>query len=357
MRILYLAMESSNWVINLCNKFCELGNTVTCIIQTLDDYDKENPLPEHEDLKVIRIPYAAFTTPLVFEKTVLPKIRDDKYDIVFGSHTPVSPIAQALANMYKIPYGIMILDIPTDLMRNERWRMMQWEFWFPILKTANTIIFNTHVARDEYEKYTHQYFPDDFVIPYGTNFPEKHRKSGKDIKGDYVISVCRLTKLKNCSLIPKALSHLSSIKKYVAIGRDCGELKEIKELCDKHVIEFEHYSEISEDKKYELIRDSAMMIYPQSTEYIGGLAPFEAMWVNKPVLVPNLKVLRELYSNFPIYFDNNDELDLAESISFIYALRESIKYKLVHNADMYAESVASYDKMAKDMLKIMEKVL
>ena len=50
MNILYLGAESANWVINLCNKFCEQGHTVTCVIQTVDEYDGENPIPLHEDI-------------------------------------------------------------------------------------------------------------------------------------------------------------------------------------------------------------------------------------------------------------------------------------------------------------------
>jgi len=35
---------------NLCNEFCEQGHEVNCIIQGLDEYDKDNPVTIHKNL-------------------------------------------------------------------------------------------------------------------------------------------------------------------------------------------------------------------------------------------------------------------------------------------------------------------
>ena len=198
MRILYIGAESANWIINLCNKFCEQGADVTCVVQQSDEYDKENPVKEHKKLTRINIENGKFFEPnFVFNKLLLP-VKQNNFDIVFGSHMPVSPLVKGLAEKLNVPWGIMVLDIPTDLMRVDRRRMRNWLYWFDVCKYADTMIFNTRVARDEYEKFTSQYFFDDHIIPYAINMPAKYDMAGVDVKGDYILSICRLTPIKNC---------------------------------------------------------------------------------------------------------------------------------------------------------------
>lgn len=346
MNILYLAMESANWVINLCNEMCNQGHTVTCFVQMTDDYDRDNPPQEHENLKVFKLPMETFYTGKGFEP-YFERLRTEKFDMIFGSHGPVTPMVHFLGKNLNTPWGIMLLDIPTDLIQVQPQRAEMWRRWFPYFEQADEMVFNTYVARDEYEKFTGKRFPDENVVVYGTNLLPQFRDSGKDIRGDYIVSVCRLTPLKNCSIIPKALNMISGIDKYIAIGRDGGELELIRKLCNQYGIEFEHKVEITEEHKYELIRDSAMLIYPQKTPYIGGLSPFEGMWCGKKVVVPDLKVLRDLYGDGATYFKNDDENDLIRAIMEIAPQ--------THGAQI-AEERASYSTMSKGLIDIFKRM-
>lgn len=354
MNILYLAGESANFVIALCNEFCNQGHTVTCVAQTADEYDKENRIPSHEnlDLRFKKLPFDnidSLAPELIFE------LQDKKFDIVFGSHTPISPLVKRLGEMMRVPWGIMLLDIPSDLMEQDVLRMRNWLYFFDILKFAPTLIFNTETARDEYFKFTKQFFPDKHVVPYATHMPEKFDMAGKDIKGDYVVSVCRLTPVKNCNLIPRALSLLDRKLGYVAIGRDRGDLSVIKDICEKNNIEFKHFEDVSEEEKFELIKNSSMLIYPQNTAYIGGLSPFEGMYAGKPVLTLDFKVLQDLYKN-NVFYTKNDALEMAESIAFINSLNPKLKADIVEKANQYAKKTASFENMAGGMLKIFKEV-
>ena len=337
MNILYIGLESSNWVINLCNNFCNKGHKVTCVVQGLDEYDKENPIERHKNLEVIYIPYETFLNPLEFRKQRFYHFIDKNFDVIFGSHVFIAPVVQLLGETLGKPWGLMLLDIPTHLMRVERQRMKSWSVYFDILKRADAIIFNNHVARDEYERYTGIRLPDSCVITYGTNLIDKFQNSGIDKKGDYIISVCRLISQKNCSLIPKALGLINCIKKYVAVGIDQGELEYIKRLCELHNIEFVHYDNVTEKKKFELIRDSAMMVYPQNTEFIGGLSPWEGMFVGKPVVVSRLKVLSDLYKENAVYFENDNSLSLAKEISFLYNIKPELTRPLREKASEFTK--------------------
>jgi len=271
MKILYIAGESANWVINLCNEICELGNDVTCVVQQVDEYDKDNPIKLHPRLSRINVDYNIMFNPLLLELELKKnKLLGDNivYDIIYASHAPTSIVINYLGRKYRTPWGVMLLDIPTNLIQEQRPRALQWQQWFEQMKYANSITFNTFVARDEYYKYTNQWFSNDNVITYAVNVPEKFHKSGIDIKGDYVISAFRLTKDKNASMITKALALLDYPIKQVVIGRDNGDLKNILTIGKENNVEIIYKNMVSEEEKYELIKNSSCLIYPQLSDYI-----------------------------------------------------------------------------------------
>lgn len=355
MNILYFGAESANWVINLCNRFCEQGHTVTCVIQTVDEYDGENPIPLHENLTRIDVGFKEFFNPTLMKSKLMMTMANSKFDIAFGSHAPISPVVADIAKTYRLPWGIMLLDIPTDLMRENRNRMRQWLYWFEVLKYADVMIFNTYVARDEYEKFTGQYFSDEYVIPYAINMPKEYDNTGIDIKGDYVVSICRLSEIKNCLEIPVALSRLEKKPKYVAVGRDNGQLEKIRRWCKQSNIEFKHYEMVSEEEKFKLIKNSALLVYPQRSEYIGGLSPFEGMYCGKPVITRDYKVLKDLYHVNVTYYNNVD--DLAKEINYVMN-REKIRLKPeLEAANAYSKSFASFSNMGHKILNVIKKVV
>jgi len=356
MKILYLGGESANWVVNLCNELCTLGHEVTCVTQGLDEYDSENPVDLHKNLKKINVDYKDFMVADRMKNKLIVTLTNEKFDIIVGSHAPVSTAVSELSKLLGIPYVIMLLDIPTDLMRTARFRTMTWFKWFESMKFADGIIFNTYVARDEYQKYTGQYFDDSYVIPYAINMPEEYDNSGIDIKGDYVLSVCRLTDIKNCGEIALALAHLEKPLKYIAVGRDRGALANMKEACGHYNIPFEHREMVTEKEKFELIKNCAMLIYPQQTEYIAGLSPLEAMYCGKPALVRNYKILRDLYGRHAVYY-NNTAASLADTISIIRGIHKRIIKPKLEEANKYVKQIASFKLMATRMNDVLKKAV
>ena len=357
MKILYLGSESANFVTHTCNALCRQGHEVTMVVQELDEYDKENPVPLHENLKRINIEYGNYFKPKYVFHKLLADMQTNKYDLIFGSHVPVSPVIEELARTYKLPWGIMILDIPTHTMKTQRNRMRTWLYWFDVIKFADILIFNNTIARDEYYKYTNQWFPDKNVIHYGTNMPEEYKGVGLDIEGDYVLSICRLHPWKNCKLIAQALSQLNTKLKYIAVGRDVGELNLIKKLCKDYNVPFEHKGVVSEKEKWELIKNCKMFIYPQRTNYIAGQATLEAMWVGKPVLTGNYGILKELYGDYPIYFDATSPSNLASKIALVNSLKPEFTREKRESGINHAYETANYDKMGEQMTKIFKDMI
>jgi len=348
MKILYIAGESANFVVSTCNALCEQGHDVTCVVQQLDEYDKDNPVPEHRKLTRINVGYEIMFNPLAMKKELLDKVPDKKFDLIFGSHAPVCPVLFDLSRTYKVPWGVMLLDIPTHTMKIERGRMKQWNYWFEILKQADIVLFNNTICRDEFYKYTNNWFPDDHVIHYGTFMPQEHENSGIDIEGDYVLSICRLHPIKNCKLIPKAMSMLKKDMKYIAVGRDSGELELIKEICKINDIEFIHKSMITEEEKWNLIKGCAMFVYPQDTEYIAGQATLEA---------GDFGILKELYGDYPFYFDTKNAEDLATKMSFVRSLKKDTLKIMSEDASEHAYKTSNYDTMGEKMSDIFRRYL
>jgi len=351
MNILYFGGESANWVINLCNEFCKQGHKVTCVVQQLDEYDKNNPVKEHENLTRINVDYSTMFSPEKMLQKIL--LLNKTFDIVYGSHTPVSPTVYHIARTLSLPWGIMILDIPTNQINEERGRALQWQYWFDVMKYANSITFNTYVARDEYYNFTHQWFPNENVITYAVSVPDKFVKSGVNIKGDYVVSAFRLTTQKNANLITRALAKIDLPIKQIVIGRDNGDLKTIKDMAEKNNVEVIHYEMVSEEEKYELIKNSLCLVYPQKSAYIGGLSPWESMIIGKPTIVSDYKVLRDLFGDEIIYVDSEDSEELAKEITYLYG-RKQINLFLEHQSDK-ALREASFEKMSSKLLEVFEK--
>ena len=96
MNILYVAAESSNWVIALCNEICKLGHKVTCVVQDSDEYDKENRLEEHPNLTRKSVSMNHFFNPTLMKSALARELITEQFDIdrkstrLNSSHIPLS---------------------------------------------------------------------------------------------------------------------------------------------------------------------------------------------------------------------------------------------------------------------------
>jgi len=353
MKLLYIGAESANWVITLCNEMCKLGHEVTCVVQQKDEYDAGTIVKYHKNLTRINVEWDDFFNPLRIKSKLVRELTTNKYDWVFGSHAPISPVVADIARTYRLPWGIMLLDIPKDLMEQDRNRMLQWIQWFDILKYANVMVFNTYVARDLYYEYTKQWFDDTHVITYGTSFNEEYFMSGVGKDDNYILSICRLTNMKAVSSITKALGELKNPPKQVIIGRDRGDLNEIKYFAAENGVDIEHHENVTEKEKYELIKNCTCLIYPQESEYIGGLSPWEGLYVGKPVICKDYKVLRELYKGANIIYATPFNTEkLTQAIAIVRELK-TFDFLVKKDAEL-AKREASFEYMAKQLVGLMK---
>lgn len=355
MRILYIAGEAANWVVNLCNEFCRKGHEVVCVVQQLDEYDSENPVPEHENLTRVNVDHDVMFSPYDLKKELSERgLFNSSYDLLFGAHAPNAPALSEFSEELGVPWGVMVLDILTDLFTVQPYRRIQWSYWLSKMSTAKQVVFNTFIARDEYERFTGVFYPDTNVVTYATNVPKKHHMSGSLIRGDYVVSACRLTNVKNVSMITKALASLGAPIKQVVIGRDRGDLNNILTIAREGNIEVTHKSLVSEEEKLSLIKNSLCLVYPQRTPYLAGLSPWESMMIGKPTICPDYKVSRDLYKDYVDYFNPNSVNSLALKIYNIFDNEYDLKR--LEEASEYASVEASFDTMSDGLLRIMKSI-
>lgn len=349
MNILYIGEETRNWIVILANEMSLLDHIITIVVKKYDEYDDENKTEPLENVTVIEVDDEAFFN----NELMITTIGDERlktFDIVYGSHIIACSPVVAIGKQYKIPYGTQVLDVPLDLMRIQEFRMNNWRMYVKLLKDVTAMTFITKKARDDWARLAGKYYTDEHIITYAATVPEKYKNSGTDLKGDYIISTCRLSPVKNISMITRAIGLIDRPIKQVVIGRDNGDLATIMKIAKIDGTKIIYKDTVSEEEKFELIKNSLCVVYPQQTEYIGGLNPWEGMMFGKPVLCTDYKILRDLYKDHIDYFDRASTWALADKITKIYDNKYN-KDKLAV-ASTYAYKDASFKTMARKLLYI-----
>jgi len=350
MNILYIGGESADFVIHLCNKLSELDNHITCIIQNTDCYERTKI-----NIKVAALPPRDIYT---FPKDLsyLDKfIGDKKIDYVCGSHIPVIPYVASVATYLKVPFGMLILDIPTHLIINDKRRQADWGIWLNLLELAKDILFINKINRDEYERLTRHKIPDKNIITYAINQIPKYYKAGLNKNGKNIVTCHRLSPTKNAIFVTEALKHLPFIIDYTAIGRDFGELENIKNNCKKYGIPFKHYKNITDSEKYDIISNSLALIYAEDSKYYGsGLSPWEAMYVGIPAIVPRLESKTCDYGEHAFYYEAGNPKSLADVIINIQNMDKDILNKKLKLSAEYCKKKANFKTMAKNLNNIIK---
>jgi len=342
MNILYIGEETRNWIVNLVNELVLLGHTVTAVVKRYDEYDDANKVPAIDGCTLVEVDNDAYFKP----DTVVNALDNiEQYDIVFGSHIIALIPVKYIGERYNIPYGIQVLDVPIDLMNADSRRMSNWKYYANALSDVSTMTFITKRARDDWKVLTGQYYDDTHVITYPISIPEEHKLSGLDKDDNYIVSFCRVTPVKNVSQATKSLIQLKNDTKQVVVGKNQGDLDHIRD----NVIYIE---QVTEEKKFDLIKNASVVVYPQATEYIGGLSPWEAMYIGTPVLVYDYGILKELYGDNAFYADK----DVADSYTHELAYLLNVKHKFIKSKLVAASDYASKNSYA-NAAKKLERVL
>lgn len=240
-------------------------------------------------------------------------------DACFGMDQSVADHVLHFKKSHPEVYSVcMFLDYPVHVVDDQSSLSYSFDYsqryyyWLDAAKQLDDIVFNNSVAVEHYKKrfnkkaslIWYSISTEDVVIP-------------TYIKEDYVVSCNRLIHYKGTDLLVDALSRLDYNYKHIGVS---GELKDVFLQRCNHAFKnrFEFFERCDENKKIELISKAKMLVYPQITDWIGGLSVLEAYSVKTPTICFDYPVLRELYEDCTIYVKQKSIIDLRKKIKELY---------------------------------------
>lgn len=147
-------------------------------------------------------------------------------------------------------------------------------------------------------------------------------------KNSYVLAVSSLNPSKNFKLILKVAKQMPNINFVIAGGTNSNVFKS-KGFPVTNNVKFIGY--VTDEELVSLYKYASCFIYPSLYEGF-GIPPLEAIAFNCPVILSNIEVFKEIYSNYVVYCDLYNEQDLKNKINIV--LKNNIKkdmYKFRHS--------------------------
>lgn len=189
------------------------------------------------------------------------------------------------------------------------------EFWinkFKYPKYKSVII--PHTLEENYTKFK------------PTSILKKHGLK----KNKYILYVGRMAKNKRPDILIKAFNKLKTDLKLVVAGKgtDCDELKNLKNSQTLLL------GSITEDEKKELIKNCLFFVFPSDFEGY-GLVILEALAFNKPILVSDIPVFREIIREKKFCFKNNTDSLKKKLEEFIKKPIKIKNFKYINSKEEY----------------------
>ena len=131
---------------------------------------------------------------------------------------------------------------------------------------------------------------------------------------EYFIFVGNVKPHKGIQLLIDAFLRQSSTSKLYIVGEQNNFLTGLSiDIGKYNNIKFT--GKISDEELYQLMMNAKALVLP--SEYEGfGIPPLEALWLNTPVIISDIPVFKEIYSDFPVlFFKNKDVDDLAAKLT------------------------------------------
>jgi len=256
-----------------------------------------------------------------FSKSILKKINSG--DIYY---TPYFNIPNGIkVPVYSTIHDIIFLDMPNLVTKPGFWVRL---YFYKRAARLSNVIFTV----SEFSKSRIKYFLGDTlnVINASNAVVEPFQKELKNIKEKEktVIFMGNIKKHKGLNILIDAFLQCRKEGleyKLIIVGSQnnfrSGDKKTAKRLnmLKEHEVSFSGY--IEDDEKWKLLAQSALLVQPSLYEGF-GYPPLEAMLLGTKVLISDIKVFKEVYSDFPvIFFQSGSSKDLHDKLQEILSDR------------------------------------
>lgn len=334
--------------IKICSTIAELGHQVYLVLNPKPKLFDVGKVFKHPNLHIMQDPEHRYNPQIIQDAGI-------EFDACLGMDQSVSPFVSEFKNNYKHVYSAcLFLDYPVHVVDDSSSQNYSFDYsqryyyWINCALEIDTIIFNNTVAVEYFKK---KYKRDSKLVWYCIT-EDKFLDTYDSIKEDYVVACNRLILYKGTDYLVDALARTDYQYKHISVS---GNLTQrFKDRCIKSMPDrSELYERCAEDKKMQLIADAKIVVYPQITEWIGGLSIIEGMSVKTPGVCFDYPVLKELYADCVLYSRRKSALDLRKNIK-----------ELWNNAGLYRDlQQRGYERfkkyftkkiMAENLVKVLE---
>jgi len=334
-------------------KFAEylarLDHKVTVIANSKNEFLNGHKLPQNLQVKYrrtfsLKIKGYRFIQRLwehIFDNIFLLKSSMEKFDYLIGYQKNSSIHVAKRGIKFNIPTVNFIFEAPSKnkkqhkewvkVFSNPKTRKAWNEFKKSIIK-SDIVLANSNQSKRETEEWINRPI-DGFVYP-GIDLDPADKI--KDVKEEnQIIYIGRLYGVKNINEIIKALSKIKDAPKFVICG-DGEEKENLMRLANKLGTKCEFMGKITDHEKWVLIKKSKFMVFPSSFEGF-GMSPMEALYCERPCIVSDLPIFKEVYHDKVEYFKEHNMIELTRLIK-----------KLVDNPDYCRKRGINGKKYVKD---------
>ena len=294
----------------------EITKAIDCIIASEKKYDKYKffiVMPNRfctelglQNIETLRV--GNFTGHL-WEQVELPRYTKDGFLINLCNCAP----------LLKKNEAITIHDAATEIMpKSFSWKFRIWyKFMYFVLSKRLGLFFTvSRCSKEELSKYFSIPCEKTYVTYNGTehiknivpdySVIEKHNIVPKR----YILCVSSLNPSKNFSIVLKVAEKMSNFNFVIVGGKNNKIFNNNIKDCSPNV-NFLGY--VSDSELMALYENASCFLYPSLYEGF-GIPPMEALAFKCPIVLSDLKVFKEIYSNNAIYCDPNSVDDIIKGI-------------------------------------------
>lgn len=278
-----------------------------------------------------------------------------KTDIIFGLDQSVVPFVYTMRKKLGCPAVAMMLDFPKHVIDEGSPADFNPDYsnryytWINMLNDIDGIVYNNEIAANHVsmllEREVH-------LVWYPLCNLDAISKIEKRKSDPYVVSCHRFINYKGTEYLIKALYGVPIDYRAISVS---GNLEQQITGFGQDMLggRFIKMPKLSEEDKLQTIANAEVLVYPQITDWVGGLSPLEAMALRVPVVCFDYPVLRELYEDCAVYAKKKDIDSLQEKILMV--LNEEYDKSIIDRAQERIQSNFHPNQMAKKLIAVFEK--
>jgi len=238
------------------------------------------------------------------------------------------------------PYGKVVVTIHDIFpITDHKHYSLMYRYYFSrslrnVINNSDALIFVSNETKKEVENFSKKVLNLKSFISY--NIVVKKELKEVLIKDkNYFLFIGNIEKRKGIDILLQAFKKYKldgGFKTLVIAGslRDKRILKDIKKVNFKINENIVYYGYITNEKKQELLSECSCFVFPSRAEGF-GIPTIEAMYYNKPIILSNLEIFKEIVTDSVNYFDLSNK---KKSITNLYNSMKS-----------YEVNTSSYEKI------------